>query len=177
MKIAAIVTLTVLTALGALPPVAPPRPQRISAAEAKDHIGETRTVCGEVASTRYVEQSSGSPTFLNLDRPYPNRTFTIVIWGKDRMKFNTPEDYYRDMPVCVTGKIEAYQGDPQIVARERRQIQLDCDCTRDRYNCSDFSTQAKAQQVYDCCWKKVERDVHRLDRDRDGRVCEELPRR
>jgi hypothetical protein len=53
--------------------------KRFSAAEAKDHFGESATVCGEVASTRYVASSKGQPTFLNLDKPYPNQIFTVVI--------------------------------------------------------------------------------------------------
>jgi heme-degrading monooxygenase HmoA len=38
-------------------------------AEAKDHVGEAKTICGEVASTRYAAQSKAQPTFLNLDEP------------------------------------------------------------------------------------------------------------
>jgi hypothetical protein len=54
----------------------------ISAAEAKNHIGEKGTVCGEVASTHYASRSRGKPTFINLDKPYPNQIFTGVDLGK-----------------------------------------------------------------------------------------------
>jgi hypothetical protein len=40
---------------------------KITAAEAKDHVGETRTVCGKVVSTDYASGSKGQPTFLNLE--------------------------------------------------------------------------------------------------------------
>jgi|SRR6266700_8232835 len=53
----------------------------ISASEAKDHVGESATVCGGVASTHYAASSRGKPTFINLDRAYPNQIFTILIWG------------------------------------------------------------------------------------------------
>ena len=69
--------------------------KRLSAAEAKDHFGENATVCGEVASTRYVASSKGQPTFLNLDKPYPNQIFTVVIWGNNRSKFGAPESGYK----------------------------------------------------------------------------------
>lgn len=36
----------------------------ISAAEAKNHVGERGTVCGEVASTHYAARSRGNPTFI-----------------------------------------------------------------------------------------------------------------
>jgi len=52
----------------------------ISAAEAKDHVGEVRTVCGKVASTHFAAKGKGQPTFLNLDTPYPKAVFTILIW-------------------------------------------------------------------------------------------------
>jgi len=94
----------------------------ITAREAKDHIGETRTVCGKVLSTRYAPQSKGQPTFLNLDKPYPNPIFTILIWGENRSKFGAPESKYRDADVCVTGKISDYRGTPEIIATDPSQI-------------------------------------------------------
>jgi len=51
----------------------------VSAADAASHVGETATVCGTVASAKYSAQSRGSPTFLNLDKAYPNQVFTAVI--------------------------------------------------------------------------------------------------
>jgi hypothetical protein len=75
--------------------------QKITAAEAKNHIGDRVTVCGKVASTHYAKNSKGEPTFLNLDEPYPKEIFTILIWGSDRVKFGTPESEYKALQVCV----------------------------------------------------------------------------
>ena len=98
--------------------------KRITAAEAKDHIGDRATVCGKVASTHYAKSSRGEPTFLNLDEPYPKEIFTILIWGSDRGKFGTPESEYKSLQVCVTGKITSYRGVPEIVASEHGQIEI-----------------------------------------------------
>ena len=49
-----------------------------------------------------------------------------------------------------------------------------CDCSGNRYNCSDFKTQRQAQECYDNCRRVKGRDIHKLDRDGDGRVCEGL---
>jgi hypothetical protein len=95
---------------------------KITAAEAKDHVGEVRTVCGKVVSTHYATGSKGQPTFLNLDEPYPKEVFTILIWGSDRAKFGTPEMKYKDLRLCVTGKIGSYRGTPELVATEPSQI-------------------------------------------------------
>jgi micrococcal nuclease len=48
------------------------------------------------------------------------------------------------------------------------------ECARNVYNCADLATQSRAQEVFDQCGG-VANDVHRLDRDGDGRVCESLP--
>ena len=94
----------------------------ISAADARDHIGERATVCGQVASTHFAERSKGEPTFINLDKPYPNQIFTILIWGSDRGKFGDPERSYSGKHICVTGKIASYRGVAEIIAYEPFQI-------------------------------------------------------
>lgn len=95
-----------------------------SAAEAKDHIGQNATVCGEVVSTHYARSSRGSPTFLNFDQAYPNQIFTVVIWGSDRPKFGDPETAYRGKHACVTGKITSFRGVPEVAAYQPSQINV-----------------------------------------------------
>jgi DNA/RNA endonuclease YhcR with UshA esterase domain len=99
--------------------------KKLTAIEAKEHYGETATVCGAVVSTRFADTATRQPTFLNLDRPYPNQVFTIVIWGDNRSKFGKPEDEYNGKRICVTGKITAYAGLPEIVAEDPKQLRLD----------------------------------------------------
>ena len=47
-------------------------------------------------------------------------------------------------------------------------------CDSDTYNCDDFTTQEEAQDVFDECFAETG-DIHRLDSDGDGVVCESLP--
>lgn len=47
-------------------------------------------------------------------------------------------------------------------------------CARNTYNCGDFTSQAAAQRVYDQCLNQTGTDVHELDADDDGTVCESL---
>jgi hypothetical protein len=96
----------------------------IPSAKAKDHVGQEGTVCGKVADTRYLE-SGKKPTFLNFDERYPNHTFTVVIFGENRAKFGTPEKDYLDKNICVTGKIEDYNGKPEIIVTEPQQIKAE----------------------------------------------------
>lgn len=48
-------------------------------------------------------------------------------------------------------------------------------CEENVYNCSDFSTQSEAQEVYDTCTAPDNVDRHGLDRDGDGVACQSLP--
>ncbi len=95
----------------------------ISADNAYKYVGEIKTVCGKVESTFYSYNSNGKPTFLNIDKAYPNNEFMIVIWGSDRNKFNpVPEKKYLKKKICVTGKIKMYNKTAEIVVTEPKQL-------------------------------------------------------
>ncbi len=96
--------LPILVGLLALPVFAQ---KKYSPSEAKDHFGETAIVCGEVVSTRFADSTKGQPTFLNLDKVYPNQIFAVVIWGNNRSKFVPPENDYKGKRICFTGKVTA----------------------------------------------------------------------
>jgi hypothetical protein len=82
-------------------------------------------VCGTVAGTKYAAGTRGQPTFLNLDQPYPNQVFTVLIWGGDRRKFGRPESDYQNQRVCASGKISAYRGVPEIVVSDPGQLRVE----------------------------------------------------
>ena len=110
------VSALLLGAVALLPAMA----QTISAADAKNHVGEKATVCGKVASERTATNSRGEPTFINLDAAYPNQVFTILIWGDDRQNVGTlPGDGSR---VCATGVITDYHRVPEIVVKSSGQL-------------------------------------------------------
>lgn len=47
-------------------------------------------------------------------------------------------------------------------------------CSSNKYNCTDFKTQAEAQEVFDQCGG-ADNDIHKLDNNKDGEACESLP--
>ena len=98
--------------------------QRLTAAEAKAYVGQQATVCGSVAGVHQATSSRGEPTFINLDKPYPNQIFTILIWGSDLPKFGNPEQTYPHKQVCVTGTITIYRDVPEIVAHDPAAIKV-----------------------------------------------------
>lgn len=93
----------------------------LTAAQAAKHVGERATVCGTVASSHYADASEGQPTFINLDKPWPDQVFTIVIFGDYRARFPSPPDTWRGR-VCVTGKITSYHGKPEMKVFDPAQV-------------------------------------------------------
>lgn len=94
--------------------------QSFTAAQAKDHEGQTAAVCGTVASEHTSARSKGQPTFINLDAPYPNQLFTILVWDDDRANVGTLPRM--GSHVCATGLIKDYRGTPEIVVSRSDQL-------------------------------------------------------
>ena len=74
-------------------------------------------VCGRVVTATYADTTTGKPTFLNLDKPYPNPILTIVIWQEDRPAFDgAPEEVFLNDWACIQGRVEKYSGVAQITS-------------------------------------------------------------
>lgn len=90
--------------------------------QAKDFIGQIRTVRGRVLSTYY----SGKAVFLNFDPDY-KKNFTVVIFKSSLAYFLKkgiiPWQFYRGKTVEVTGRIREYNG-PEIVVNLPSQIEV-----------------------------------------------------
>ena len=76
-----------------------------------------------------------------------------------------PPEYYCDAGECLPS--EDWLPDIVLIPPES--------CDYDAHNCGDFELQVQAQAVYDICVDQGAGDVHRLDSDGDGEVCESLP--
>ncbi len=92
-----------------------------TAKEAWDHVGEDAVVCGKVVSVYYSKRSKGKPTFLNLDKAYPDSLFTVVIWGDNRANFKNIRSY-KDKKLCFKGTIESYKERPEMVIESPSQV-------------------------------------------------------
>ena len=99
--------------------------RKITPLEAKDHIGESATVCGSVVSLNVHGVNEGKTTFIILKNISKLKSFTVVIWGSNRSRFGTPESEYKGKRICVTGKIADYRGVPEIVASNPEQIRAE----------------------------------------------------
>ncbi|HXJ81607.1 MAG TPA: hypothetical protein VMS64_23355 [Candidatus Methylomirabilis sp.] len=78
---------------------------------------------GGLVSATFAAHTRRQPTFLNVNKPYPNHVFTAVIWGVDRAAFNpAPEVVYWKKRICVTGLITEYRGRPEVIVTSPAQI-------------------------------------------------------
>lgn len=103
----------------------PPDVKRVTAEEAKDHVGEKVVVCGKVALAIYVQDQPRMPTYLNFGRPYPDQVFSVVIRNEDRGNFpQAPETLYSGKDVCVTGTIMESETGPQMRLQEPDNIEI-----------------------------------------------------
>src|ERR1035437_5018885 len=109
MKLLRTLTITCVLLLIA---VAPAAAQTITAADAKNHVGEQETICGLVVSKHVASRTQGTPTFVNLDKPYPSQLFTVLVWERDKGAVGSLPD---DGQLCVTGRIVLYHGGAEIV--------------------------------------------------------------
>lgn len=101
---------------------APGAVEVVTSTDAINHVGQRVRICGVVASAALAASSPGSPTFLNLDRPYPNHVFTALIWIETRGLFAKPPEALEGKQVCSTGTITTHQGRAEIIVHDPAQI-------------------------------------------------------
>jgi hypothetical protein len=87
----------------------------LSTAEATKHVGENRTVCGEIVNTHTASSAHGAPLFIDIDQPYPNQIFDLVIWGDNKDDVGQFPDKGK---VCASGQIVLYKGRAEILLRD-----------------------------------------------------------
>jgi hypothetical protein len=96
--------------------------QIIQPKEAKSHMDQFVTVCGQITSAQFLSQMEGHPTILGYGNPFPNHSFAIVILEIDLITFAYNPVDLKNMNVCVKGKVEMYAGRPAILAKDPAQI-------------------------------------------------------
>jgi hypothetical protein len=105
-------------------------PRVIRPMDAKNHVGETATVCGEVVDSKigkYGVGGYGRPVTLDLDSPEPHPVFFFMAFGADHAKAEQVRNSYQGKQVCVAGKIVKGGTAPYIIASEPSQIKIQTD--------------------------------------------------
>lgn len=80
--------------------------------------------------------------------------------------------------VIETGSLSAAKIERDPTSGNIINVDAFCNAEKQDYNCADFKNQPEAQTVFDRCkglGKNM--DVYGLDGDKDGQVCEALPKK
>ena len=97
------------------------RIQTISAFDAKFNLGEVAMVYGRVYSTWHNRETDDYLLFFGGDHPY--QQFTLVLPGHLARKFSwRPERYFLGEHLTVTGLITTFDGSPEIIVKNKRQV-------------------------------------------------------
>jgi len=99
------------------------RIQTISIFDAQYNLGEVARVYGRVYASWYNEETDDFLLFFGGDFPY--QQFTVVIPGHVARKYSwRPENYFLGEHIIVTGLITTYDGSPEIVVKNKTQLNL-----------------------------------------------------
>lgn len=92
----------------------------------RSRIGGTAAIIGPVARVAHRVDVKGAPTFITVGQPFPSRErMDVVIWGNRRSRFQDVLDSgLEGRDVCFHGEIVERAGVPQLVLRDRDQLQV-----------------------------------------------------
>ena len=86
---------------------------QIKSTDAAFHVGKSVIACGVVIETKRFKRG----IYLNMDKPYPHQSLTLVAWEDDlpafQERFGSVEKL-EGKAVCAQGQINQYRGNSQI---------------------------------------------------------------
>lgn len=81
----------------------------ISAFAAAELVGQEVIIKGPVITVFFAKSSTGSPTFLNLEKPFPNNPVAIIIFENKREELGINAQDYKGKTVVVKGLVRRYK--------------------------------------------------------------------
>ncbi len=95
----------------------------IPAYHADSYIGEITRVYGRVVDVWYARETD--EYYLYFGDIYPYQDFSIILEGRDARRFNRrPDRFFKDRYITATGLISLYEGKPEMVIKQRKQLAL-----------------------------------------------------
>lgn len=97
----------------------------VSADSLSYYEGQLIRVCATVTGI-HVSTGKSETTFINFGEPFPNNSFSLVIFQKDAESFSyKPAEFLDNKKLCITGKVEMYKGKPEIIITNEKHIRVD----------------------------------------------------
>ena len=127
--------------------------------------------CGVLASVMAPSQRETParvvPTWTNT--PVPPTVTPAATETATLLPTSTPAPTETPMPTPVVEERAA----PVLVLPTATASGPPCDCSGDQYSCGSFAGHREAQTCFEYCVSVGAGDIHRLDGDGDGFVCED----
>ena len=86
----------------------------ITTAKVKDYMDKQVCVIGKVVSFKLASEGKNT-NYINIDKPYPESVFTVVISNYYLEKLNIKIEDLKDKNIYITGKITTYKNDPKQI--------------------------------------------------------------
>ena len=86
----------------------------ITSAKVKDYMDKEVCVVGKVVSFKLASEGK-STNYINIDKPYPESVFTVVISNSYLEKLNIKIEDLKDKTIYIKGKITTYKNDPKQI--------------------------------------------------------------
>jgi len=86
----------------------------ITTAKVKDYMDKEVCIIGKVVSFKLASEGKFT-NYINIDKPYPESVFTVVITNNYLEKLNIKIEDLKDKEIYVKGKITTYKNDPKQI--------------------------------------------------------------
>ena len=97
----------------------------VSADSLAYYEGQFIRVCATVTGT-HVSTGKSETTFINFGEPFPNNSFSLVIFHKDAETFSyKPAEFLKNKNICITGRVKMFKGKPEIIINNEKQIRIE----------------------------------------------------
>ena len=86
----------------------------ITTAKVKEYMDKEVCVLGKVVSFKLAAEGRNS-NYINIDKPYPENIFTVVISSSYLEKLNIKIEDLKGKNIYAKGKITIYKNDPKQI--------------------------------------------------------------
>lgn len=86
----------------------------ITTAKVKEYMDKEVCVLGKVVSFKLASEGKNT-NYINIDKPYPESVFTVVVSNFYLEKLNLKIEDLKDKEIYVKGKITTYKNDPKQI--------------------------------------------------------------
>jgi hypothetical protein len=86
----------------------------ITTAKVNEYMDKEVCVLGKVVSFKLASEGKFT-NYLNIDKPYPESVFTVVITNNHIEKLNIKIEDLKDATIYIKGKVTTYKNDPKQI--------------------------------------------------------------